>query len=120
MRGVRPSPKRRAMHEKDPKAQIPKTQSTKHQAPSTEHRAPSTKHQAPSTKHRAPSTENLPPAMSQPAILFNGATKRFGKRTAINSLNLAIPEGSVTAFLGPNGAGKTTAIKLLMGLHAPD
>lgn len=58
--------------------------------------------------------------MSQPAILFNGASKRFGKRTAVNSLNLAIPEGSVTAFLGPNGAGKTTAIKLLMGLDAPD
>ena len=58
--------------------------------------------------------------MPSPAILFNGATKRFGKRTAVNNLNLAVPEGSVTAFLGPNGAGKTTAIKLLMGLHAPD
>jgi ABC-2 type transport system ATP-binding protein len=57
---------------------------------------------------------------SEPVILFNGATKRFGKRVAVNCLNLAVPEGSVTAFLGPNGAGKTTAIKLLMGLHAPD
>jgi len=54
------------------------------------------------------------------AITFNSATKRFGKRTAINNLNLSVPEGSVTAFLGPNGAGKTTAIKTMMGLHAPD
>ena len=53
-------------------------------------------------------------------IHFTAATKRFGKRTAVNSLDLAIPEGSVTAFLGPNGAGKTTAIKMLLGLHAPD
>ena len=54
------------------------------------------------------------------AITFNAATKRFGKRTALNSLSLAVPEGSVTAFLGPNGAGKTTAIKMMLGLHAPD
>jgi len=54
------------------------------------------------------------------AFTFTSATKRFGKRTALNNLNLAVPEGSVTAFLGPNGAGKTTAIKMLLGLHAPD
>jgi ABC-2 type transport system ATP-binding protein len=54
------------------------------------------------------------------AITFTSTTKRFGKRTAINNLNLAVPEGSVTAFLGPNGAGKTTAIKTMLGLHAPD
>jgi ABC-2 type transport system ATP-binding protein len=54
------------------------------------------------------------------AFTFTSATKRFGKRTALNSLNLAVPEGSVTAFLGPNGAGKTTAIKMLLGLHTPD
>lgn len=58
--------------------------------------------------------------MSEPAILFNCATKRFGRRTAVNNLNLAVPEGSVTAFLGPNGAGKTTAIKLMLGLHVSD
>jgi ABC-2 type transport system ATP-binding protein len=57
--------------------------------------------------------------MSEPAIQFNDVTMRFGKRTALSSLNLSIPPGSVTAFLGPNGAGKTTAIKLLLGLYAP-
>lgn len=54
------------------------------------------------------------------AISFTSAVKRFGKRTALNDLNLSVPEGSVTAFLGPNGAGKTTAIKTLLGLHHPD
>ncbi len=56
--------------------------------------------------------------MPDPAILFKDVTMRFGTRKALSSLDLAIPQGSVTAFLGPNGAGKTTAIKLLMGLHA--
>lgn len=53
-----------------------------------------------------------------PAIEFTSVTMQFGKKTALNGLNLSVPEGSVTAFLGPNGAGKTTAIKCLMGLHA--
>ncbi|HEX2748205.1 MAG TPA: ATP-binding cassette domain-containing protein, partial [Verrucomicrobiales bacterium] len=57
--------------------------------------------------------------MPDPAILFRDVTMRFGKRVALNSLNLSIPPGSVTAFLGPNGAGKTTAIKLLLGLYTP-
>jgi ABC-2 type transport system ATP-binding protein len=55
--------------------------------------------------------------MSEPAILFNNVTMRFGHRFALNAFNLSVPEGSVTAFLGPNGAGKTTAIKCLLGLH---
>lgn len=58
--------------------------------------------------------------MSESAIQFNNVTMRFGKRAALSELNLSVPPGSVTAFLGPNGAGKTTAIKLLMGLYAPN
>jgi ABC-2 type transport system ATP-binding protein len=58
--------------------------------------------------------------MSDPAIHFQNVTMRFGKRTALSDLCLTIPPGSVTAFLGPNGAGKTTAIKLLLGLYAPN
>lgn len=51
------------------------------------------------------------------AIQFQNVTMRFGRRLALDALNLSVPAGSVTAFLGPNGAGKTTAIKLLLGLH---
>ena len=35
-----------------------------------------------------------------------GLTKKFGKRTAVNNLNLEIRKGEVFGFLGPNGSGK--------------
>lgn len=46
-------------------------------------------------------------------------TKQFGENTAVQSLNLAVPAGSIFAFLGPNGAGKTTTIKTLMNIIKP-
>jgi ABC-2 type transport system ATP-binding protein len=48
-----------------------------------------------------------------------GLTKRFGDLTALDGLDLAVPERSIVGFLGPNGAGKTTAMKLLVGLTRP-
>jgi ABC-2 type transport system ATP-binding protein len=44
---------------------------------------------------------------------------RFGGNTAVDSLSLSVPEGSIYAFLGPNGAGKTTTIKMLMNIIRP-
>lgn len=46
-------------------------------------------------------------------------TRRFGSLTAVDSLDLCIPEGECFALLGVNGAGKTTAIRMLCGLLAP-
>lgn len=46
-------------------------------------------------------------------------TKKFGDITAVESLDLEIPEGEVFGFLGPNGAGKTTTVRVLTGLIAP-
>jgi ABC-2 type transport system ATP-binding protein len=54
--------------------------------------------------------------MSDLAIEVEGLTKRFGERTALADLDLAVPCGSAFGFLGPNGAGKTTLIRLLLGL----
>jgi ABC-2 type transport system ATP-binding protein len=48
-----------------------------------------------------------------------GLTKRFGKRLAVDGLDLRIPAGSITGFVGPNGAGKTTTIRMLLGLIRP-
>ena len=47
-------------------------------------------------------------------------TKRFGTKVAVSDLSLSIGPGETFGFLGPNGAGKTTAIKILLGLIAPD
>ncbi|KAM9487078.1 uncharacterized protein abca12 [Clarias gariepinus] len=52
-------------------------------------------------------------------VSLQGLTKTYGKRNAIENLNLAFYEGHVTALLGHNGAGKTTTMSLLTGLFAP-
>src|SRR5271168_449966 len=53
------------------------------------------------------------------AILLEDLTKRYRDVTALNGLNMAVPEGSIFGLVGPNGAGKTTAIKIVMNiLHA--
>ncbi len=49
-------------------------------------------------------------------IETSALTKKFGPHTAVRSLDLQVPEGSIFAFLGPNGAGKTTTIKMLMNI----
>ncbi|HEY1069806.1 MAG TPA: ABC transporter ATP-binding protein [Thermomonas sp.] len=54
------------------------------------------------------------------AIETRGLTRRFGARTAVDSVDLHVPARSVYGFLGRNGAGKTTTIKLLLGLLQPD
>lgn len=53
------------------------------------------------------------------AIETHALTRRFGDLTAVDSLNLSIPEGELFALLGVNGAGKTTAIRMLCGLLPP-
>ena len=53
-------------------------------------------------------------------ISATGLVKRFGKVTALASLDLAVPEGSVLGLLGPNGAGKTTAVRILTTLLSAD
>lgn len=52
-------------------------------------------------------------------IELRGVTKLFGKRRAVDCLDLRVRSGELFAFLGPNGAGKTTTIKMVCGLLAP-
>ena len=46
-------------------------------------------------------------------------TKRFGDFTAIEDINLEIPEGKIFGLLGPNGAGKTTLIRIINRITIP-
>jgi ABC-2 type transport system ATP-binding protein len=59
------------------------------------------------------------PPSSLLAVSTDGLTKRFGDRTVVDGVDLAIPRGSVCGFVGPNGAGKTTTIRMLLGLIRP-
>jgi ABC-2 type transport system ATP-binding protein len=54
------------------------------------------------------------------AVIAEGLVKRYKDVTALDGLDLRVPEGSVLAVLGPNGAGKTTAVKILTTLVQPD
>jgi sulfate/thiosulfate transport system ATP-binding protein len=47
-------------------------------------------------------------------------TKRFDGFTALESVSLAIPGGSLTALLGPSGSGKSTLLRVIAGLEQPD
>src|SRR6201986_4611858 len=59
------------------------------------------------------------PPRSALAVSTAGLTKRFGDRTVVDDVDLAIPRGAVCGFVGPNGAGKTTTIRMLLGLIRP-
>jgi len=52
-------------------------------------------------------------------ISTKNLTKKYGRKSILENLNLAVPRGSICGFLGPNGAGKSTTIKLLLGLVKP-
>jgi ABC-2 type transport system ATP-binding protein len=52
-------------------------------------------------------------------IELDHVTKKYGNKTAVLDLSLAIGRGELFAFLGPNGAGKTTTIKIMCGLLFP-
>lgn len=53
------------------------------------------------------------------AIETTDLSRAFGTVTAVDGVDLCVPQGSVFGFLGPNGAGKTTTIRMLLGLIRP-
>jgi ABC-2 type transport system ATP-binding protein len=46
-------------------------------------------------------------------------TKRYGKFTAVDGIDLVVPSGELFGFLGPNGAGKTTTFRMIAGILQP-
>ncbi len=54
-----------------------------------------------------------------PAIVVSDLVRVFGKKVAVNHLDLTVQRGEFYGFLGPNGAGKSTTIKMMVGLLRP-
>ena len=58
-------------------------------------------------------------ALMATIIETRGLTKRYGRLTAVDGLDLTVEEGAVFGFVGPNGAGKTTTMRILATLLRP-
>ena len=63
-----------------------------------------------------------PPATAARALAIEarGLVKRFDGMTAVNGVDISVPEGAIYGILGPNGAGKTTTLRMLLGIIEPD
>jgi ABC-2 type transport system ATP-binding protein len=53
------------------------------------------------------------------ALSARGLTKRYGRTTALDSVDLEVGAGELVGLLGPNGAGKSTLVKIACGLVSP-
>ena len=57
---------------------------------------------------------------SDPVVEVAALTRRFGAKTALDGVNIALQRGTVFGLVGANGAGKTTLIKHILGLLKPE
>ena len=62
----------------------------------------------------------MPAHDGEQVVHAEGLRKRFGRRTALDGLDLSVSQGQLYGLAGPNGAGKTTLIRTLCGLLLPD
>lgn len=53
-------------------------------------------------------------------LKIENLTKSYGKKRALDHLNLSVEKGEFFGFIGPNGAGKSTAIRSVLGLILPN
>src|SRR5436305_10108374 len=59
----------------------------------------------------------LPPM--RPAVEVSGVSRTFGRRRAVEGVDLSLGSGDCLALFGPNGAGKTTLLRVIAGLLKP-
>jgi len=57
--------------------------------------------------------------MSEPLLVIDHVSKRFGGLVAVNDVSLDIRRGEIVGIIGPNGAGKTTLFGCVVGLLSP-
>lgn len=71
------------------------------------------------TQHLSDDLTPSNPGSEEELLRLESVTKKYGKFTAVNSVDLTIPRGRIFGFLGPNGAGKTTTIRMIAGVLLP-
>jgi ABC-2 type transport system ATP-binding protein len=54
------------------------------------------------------------------AVATHGLSLRYGKQTALDAVDLRVPEGAIYVLIGANGAGKSSAMKALLNLERAD
>lgn len=57
--------------------------------------------------------------LSGDVVQAHELTKMFGEETAVDSLTLHVPRGTIFGFIGPSGCGKTTTVRMFTGVHKP-
>ena len=57
--------------------------------------------------------------MTEPILITENLTKRYGRRVAVDALSLTVERGDIYGFLGQNGAGKSTTLRMALGLVRP-
>jgi ABC-2 type transport system ATP-binding protein len=80
----------------------------------------SSPHQQRGEHNRQPGQGILGEYVMESIIRSEGLTRRFGAKTVVDHLDMAIPAGAIFVLLGDNGAGKSTTIRMLMGLLPAD
>jgi ABC-2 type transport system ATP-binding protein len=58
--------------------------------------------------------------VTEAAVSIDGLVKRYGSRTILDGISIAIGRGEIVALLGPNGAGKTTTVEIVEGYRRGD
>ena len=71
------------------------------------------------TTSEAPVQAPSHPPDNRGELRLVGVSKRFGAFTAVDDLDLTVPQGSFFALLGPSGCGKTTTLRMVAGLEQP-
>ena len=67
----------------------------------------------------SPASDAAPPSPAPGALQLSGLTRRFGRVTALDGVDLTVTAGQFTVLLGPSGSGKTTLLRLVAGIDRP-
>ncbi len=60
-----------------------------------------------------------PTAVTEATVVVDNVTRKFGDMTAVESVSLTVPTGTILGVIGPSGAGKTTVVRMLTGALEP-